>query len=394
MKKIIVILLFAVLSSAQTGCRNHTPSNTPGFEVASERLDVVPPISQAIQGYTYDVSPNWVTKWTFDSIGNLISEEKLSADPSSGDIDYSSYWEFIRSFDRGTFTSSWVYGGISWLYGSIPNADIRAEFETKLTIHDYVILRSDDILRYYDGEIGIIRNIIYSESELGSYEDYSLIDANGNILLDGYDFLAPYNYQEETPAEFFLGARADHAELLDRAGNIVKSVELPGVARLFPIGVGLYSYGKKYFPKPFYSEEIRRRSGNWRKDERWIEYTVGLLGSNLEVLIPDGTYIQILLQKGYAGNDGVPVELLQCRKYMGQTAGWTAFDRTIYTEFKDNYRTDIFTTTGELLIENLTDVYQIGPDRIGVVRGGYAGIMDWKGNWIVKKPIYTEFFDD
>jgi len=45
-------------------------------------------------------------------------------------------------------------------------------------------------------------------------------------------------------------------------------------------------------------------------------------------------------------------------------------------------------------VDNITTVYDVGPNRIALRRGFDVGLMDWNGNWIVKRRIFTGFGDD
>ena len=47
-----------------------------------------------------------------------------------------------------------------------------------------------------------------------------------------------------------------------------------------------------------------------------------------------------------------------------------------------------------LTASTITDIYYVGPDRIALRRGFDAGLMDWDGNWIAKRRIFTGFGDD
>lgn len=49
---------------------------------------------------------------------------------------------------------------------------------------------------------------------------------------------------------------------------------------------------------------------------------------------------------------------------------------------------------GNLLIEGLNEIYQVGPDRIAARKGFDIGLMDWHGNWIVKRSIFSVILDD
>jgi hypothetical protein len=58
------------------------------------------------------------------------------------------------------------------------------------------------------------------------------------------------------------------------------------------------------------------------------------------------------------------------------------------------YRYDILDHTGKVVVSNVTEVYGSGPDRIALHRGFSVGLMDWSGNWIVKRDIFSGDYPD
>lgn len=44
-------------------------------------------------------------------------------------------------------------------------------------------------------------------------------------------------------------------------------------------------------------------------------------------------------------------------------------------------------------MDNLSGVGTATKDYIAVVKGNYYGLIDYNGNWILKKSIYKDFAD-
>ena len=71
------------------------------------------------------------------------------------------------------------------------------------------------------------------------------------------------------------------------------------------------------------------------------------------------------------------------------------YDAFICGRYNDQYRfVDLLDLDGRVLVEGLNDIYDAGPDRIAVRKGFDVGLMDWHGNWIVKRSIFSELQDD
>jgi len=184
--------------------------------------------------------------------------------------------------------------------------------------------------------------------------------------------------REAAAAAGFIGIRDDQIKLLDYDGNVVSFIEKPPEAStIFALTNGLYVYG--------YNSSETAESFWWEQPENYSE---AVLGPGLEVLVPLGKYTQISVRRYF--KDYKPMELLFCDKFI----------RPVLQDFgryKDNvsmYRTDIYSVSGELMIEGLTRVFDVTRDRIAVTQGAYGGLMDWNGNWIVRIPVYTDLMDD
>ena len=269
-----------------------------------------------------------------------------------------------RSF-REIFAAQWMSG----VYGNLKGDYLAYRNEGKYGIfhpEDGILFTTDGAsIEYYDGELAVVQT--------GSFRsendpiNASLVTVEGRELAGGFSWLVPaQTYYDEEPAGKFLGIISGKVVMIDRTGIELASVELPGARSLNVLGEGLYTY---------YIEE----------DDR---YGDGLLGPDLEVIIPAGRYTSFEVISDYKTDYsewGVNMEnsLLRVSKELGTNEPGHSI-----------YRMDILDHTGRIIVDNITTVYDVGPNRIALRRGFDVGLMDWNGNWIVKRRIFTGFGDD
>ncbi len=213
---------------------------------------------------------------------------------------------------------------------------------------------------YCDGEVAIIR-----DGELHIKEKppaYSLRTVDGKLIADGFSYLTYESYQGENQkiSEHFIGLKGGYATLLSRSGEELASAKVPeGCTYVGYIGSGYYSFSI----------------------EGETESNVGIMDSNLNIVIPIGRYSYIYTLRNNLGGNPWPDEM--DRKLL------------VAVQLEKTYRrVDILDAHGNIVIENLTNVQSAGPNRIGVLKGFYAGLMDWDGNWIAKESIFNEIIDD
>ena len=269
-----------------------------------------------------------------------------------------------RNF-REIFAAQWmsgVYGNLKGDYLAYRNGGEYGIFHPE----DGILFTTDGAsIEYYDGELAVVQT--------GSFRsendpiNASLVTVEGKEIAGGFSWLVPaQTHYDEEPAGKFLGITDGKAVMIDRAGSELASVELPGARSLNVLGEDLYTY---------YVED----------DDR---YGDGLLGPNLEVMIPAGRYTSFEIVSDYKTDYsewGVNMEnfLLQASKELGTDEPGHSI-----------YRTDILDHAGKVIVDNITAVYDVGPGRIALRRGFDVGLMDWNGNWIVKRRIFTGFGDD
>ena len=208
---------------------------------------------------------------------------------------------------------------------------------------------------YMDEELAVITYQDYSgENE----EEYSYLVrlSDGVQLSERYTRVqAKQDYDDPNPTESFLAYNREEGMvyLLDRNGKEIASQSVPGV-------------------------EWIELSG-----ERWIrcvtetgeEYNSEVvLDQELNVVIPAGLYRNIMKVHSWR-NQGL--------------VGYNIFEAWSLTNKNGNSNTrDILDSEGNVMIAGINEIYDVGPDRLAVRKGFSVGLMDWQGNWIVKRSIF------
>jgi hypothetical protein len=348
-----------------------TKSPDPGTEVSKKPIESLPPDLPI-----YIINLNWRTRWVIYGDGLSIQEETITDEIFN--MNYSDRSSEYQEFNIIGYKPNCNYFSLNWdslwLY-----PDYLGKFTGSIEGEDSCYVGERSIVRRKTGE----RTVIWVDGrsrKILQYE-YKLMDTNNNVLAQGFSHLAPDN-REVTAANGFIGIRDEQIELLDYDGRIIKSIEKPPeVYEISALVKGIYAYSTS---DTDISPEL-------------VRYREALLGPDLSVLIPSKTYYQIQLRRYHFGD--TPVELLFCVKFIRTVP--PSFGRPgrywIYSELnagESMSRTDIYSISGELMIENLTSVFDVTPNRIAVIQGAYGGLIDWSGNWIVKKPIFTDLIDD
>lgn len=220
----------------------------------------------------------------------------------------------------------------------------------------YVVGPEEEV-EYFDGECMILNR---DKNRIEDAAWYCLKKPDGTVLADGFSQLQPadnayWNDDGQAPAFISLrgglGEQGCTAERLDRDGKITATADLPGADDIQGIGEGYFTY--------------RLPDGN-----------VGLLDPDLNTVIPAGGYSGIWpVTDSFSGE---PLNLLECRKEAATGVS----------------RSDLYSLDGTLMVSNLTQLGDAGPDRLAVVKGFSAGLMDWQGNWISKQSIFGDFEDE
>lgn len=207
-------------------------------------------------------------------------------------------------------------------------------------------------INYFDGEL-FIRGFLPKDKteETTTY----LENINGTKVSAGYDWIEPMqSFQDNEAAQKFLAGKGDRLEIVNREGQTIVQNEIPGLE------------GAHFFSENKITCYIKDNS-------------TALLNENLEVLIEPGKYMWIDSMGEWQGGKRIDYDLMKCRYYVSGD---------------EIPRYDILDFSLNPVIQGVTSIGTIGPDRVAVIRGFSAGLIDWKGNWIVKKSIFNKLNDD
>lgn len=207
-------------------------------------------------------------------------------------------------------------------------------------------------INYFDGEL-FIRGFLPKDKteETTTY----LENTNGTKVSAGYDWIEPMqSFQDNEAAQKFLAGKGDRLEILNRKGQTIAQNEIPELE------------GARFFSDNKITCYIKDNS-------------TALLNNKLEVLIEPGKYMWIDRMGEWQGGKRIDYDLLKC---------------SYFVSGEEILRYDILDFSLNPIIKGVTSIGTVGPDRIAVIRGFSAGLIDWKGNWIVKKSIFNKLNDD
>ena len=303
--------------------------------------------------------------FTVDADGNILYDFSLAAKDSDEDFALYCYQEYIvaekfaDSFYQLTFytPTGKLLGTIEDVVDSyIYNTDILAPY-VMCDRSIYIPSEGDggeltpvfqlDEPYYFDGECAVCA--AYRSN--GSIY-YTLYDARtGEALSAEYDTIYATSLENRdtlnTPSTFFIGMNQDKIEKLDRAGNIIAEASLENIC-----GVNIYDTA------------IIVDCDQYTKQ--------CLLDLQLNVLIPENTYM--LMYPMYNEQGSAQSGLWVGQYYLGK--------EQIYT------RSDLFTLDGKTIMSGLSFIGNISDGKIPVTRGQSIGLIDTKGNWLLKMPKY------
>jgi hypothetical protein len=222
-------------------------------------------------------------------------------------------------------------------------------------------------------------NIIYFDDEIiatRAADKYSIVRmADGKVLAGGFEkeifeeymFYLKYYSNPPVPFEHFAFYKDGVLSVIDRDGNVTGQKAFPAVDKINLLGDGLFevSVGEPY------------HEGN----------KTGIFDTELNEIIPAETYEYIGRATRrttrepwitYPDAEVIPYDLFLCTRHEG--SGGTSF-------------TDVRDMSGNMLTEGLNEVYEVGPDRLAVRKGFDIGLMDWNGNWIVRRSMFADLID-
>lgn len=200
---------------------------------------------------------------------------------------------------------------------------------------------------YYDGECAVC--LTYRDDDSACQALYDV--KTGEALSAEYEaiYATTTDGSEEvrTPSAFFVGMNKDKIEKLDRSGKVIAEAEMENVC-----GVNMYN------------DAIVVNCDEYSTD--------CLLDFQLNVLIPRNKYMA--LYPVYNQQRFTTAGLWIGQYYFGKEQRCT--------------RSDLFTAEGETVMSGLSYIGSMSNGKIPVIRGQTLGLIDMKGNWMLKMPKY------
>ncbi|MCL2110894.1 MAG: DUF5046 domain-containing protein [Clostridiales bacterium] len=215
-------------------------------------------------------------------------------------------------------------------------------------------------VRYFDGNYLVLSRFIDRS------DTYNIVTLkNGEVVVENATNVSTFRYDGADPLETLLAYKDDTLHLIDKDG-LAGTKKVSRVTTIMPSPNG-------YFSITFGGTESM------------------LLDSDLNEVIPNGIYNRISRQASYQANFEYGSTY-----YYGDSISRYLYDVFICTrDVGQNIRImDLVDSQGRVLVEGLNSVRRVGPNRLAVRKGFDAGLMDWQGNWIVKRSLFSEFQND
>lgn len=218
--------------------------------------------------------------------------------------------------------------------------------EILLDVKGQELLRGDWI-SYADSERAVVRTALDENYE---HVEFSLVQLDGTVLAFGYQNIEAL-LDGESVNQLFAALKENQIEILDRSGTALRSLKMDEIDSIARMGGGLFTYNQKI-------------NGG---------YTSGLMDQELNILIPAGAYSGLSFYTEYV--QAQPV-------YYPFIIG--------YKEINYTYRMDVYNLEAELIAENVSQIADVGCDRLLIKKGFDVGLIDSHGNWLVKRSVFTE----
>ena len=315
--------------------------------------------------------------FTVDAEGNVLYDFDTLKDDLTGDYSFSSCRDYVIAEEskNGLYRLSF-YTPEGQKLGSVDNVEssyiddttiLRPYINCDGVIYDPSGGDGGDLTpvfqigepRYYDGEVAVCGDYQSDGSLLYRLYDAKTAEA---LTADYQDICVETAYDGSTPensSPFFVGLNNDTIEKIDRSGNVLARKTLENVSNI--------SYATLY--------EDALVVGYNDTDDIMKEC---LLDANLQEVMPQGTYEGI---SPVYDTEGAEKTLL-----------WTGL---YYQDTEQlHYRMDLFTSDGTVLMRGASSFGAMTGGKISVIRGQSMGLIDTKGNWIIKLPKYEMSNDD
>lgn len=214
-------------------------------------------------------------------------------------------------------------------------------------------------LYYFDDGLAVIQTGEY-ESQTNPERRKLVRLSDGAVLAEDYEILEfAGSYEDKTPVEKFLGYKSGSVHVLGRDGKILAQKEVGGIKYLDNIPGGFIR-----------CSTLTADGGN---SDAILDM------KDLREIVPPGVYSNVMQATEWTGGELIHYELLTADPITG-------VDR--------QYTRDVLDMDGNVLVSGLNDIFGVGPDRLAVRKGFEAGLMDWHGNWIVKRSVFSETLGD
>jgi hypothetical protein len=230
----------------------------------------------------------------------------------------------------------------------------------------YSIQPGEDVV-YFDEDFLVISYEEYSSAqETVSYDyypveyNYKVISLNdGTVISEGASFVSfNLEYDYTKPSDNILIYKEETLKVLNREKGITAQKYLPGIYYINLLKDDLFCVNADFGEN---------------------DYTSMILDQDLNEVVPGGIYNNIRQGMSWSGNDYKYFDVLIGEWHDERYTGWFA---------------DLLDLEGKTLVSGLNSIFEVGFDRIAVRKGFDIGLMDWQGNWIVKKSVFSELQDD
>ena len=299
--------------------------------------------------------------FTVDAEGNILSDFSSVRTDTDGDYYLSCYQEYVvAEKNENSFYQLTFYSPDGKLLGTIDDVEDSYIYNSDI-LQPYVMCDRSiydpsegdggdlepvfqiDEPHYYDGECAVCAAY---RNDGSAY--YILYDAKtGDALSAEYEVIYPATIDAGdaagTPSAFFIGMNNNKIEKLDRSGKVIAEAAMENIG-----GVSIYDTAIVVDCDAYTTE--------------------CLLDLQLDVLIPKSKYIA--LYPVYDEQGSTAAGLWVGQYYFGKEQRYT--------------RSDLLTTDGEIVMSGLSYVGSMSNGKIPVIRGQALGLIDTKGNWLLK----------
>lgn len=258
---------------------------------------------------------------------------------------------FTKDFEQ-VFTAERIWSSDWTLYGDyITYTNDQTTYICNYNFNTCFEYDRDDFVNYFDGEC----MIKFSRDSFTGESTYSLNDVDSNILADNLAEIYPIVEESDKriPAESFLAIDKKGIYIYNRKGEIIETKLQNDITSCSYLGGGYITYildtGK-----------------------------TGLLDLKLKTVVEPDKYNSI--SRGYSMQGGF----------------YNQNDKFYYCSYNLDSnerisRIDLLDSSFKPIISNISSYFRASDDLIAIEKGFSMGLIDYKGNWIFKHSIFSEF---